>query len=355
MNIIDIKMPESLETVNEIIDGYKSYQVVKAAIELKFFDWLEENGVADKEEIVVGVGINGMFIRGFLQTLVDMKLISKDAGADADVYSNLPLASSLLVSSRPTYQGNWFVNSSGEGTQWTKLPDYLTQKEITSPGFSVGPGADFLKGLAQRSLRGEVQSVVKEIMSWERFADARSFIDIGGGHGLYSIALCQANPQLSGVVFDKPFVTGITEEFIKDYQMKDRIHTQSGNAMSDAIGGKYDIVLISHMFYKFRRQLPEFFKKIKGIINPGGILVSNHWFCGDGCSLLKSGARELDRAVQTSGHPLCHIEEFNKLFVENGFTVIVNHEIPSVYDSCTLHIAVNNDEASNVNESYCCC
>lgn len=336
MNIMTVKIPQGLEYIDAIMGGYKSYQVLKAALDLKLFDWLEDQGTSNRDEIASGLGINGMFIRSFLQSLVDMKMVLKEG----DKYSNSPIASSFLVSSSLCYQGDWLKNTGRQNSKWSHLTDTLTTKETSMPDFAVGPGEDFIRALAQRALRGELQAVTKEITSWEGFSQARSLIDIGGGHGLYAIALCQVNQLLEGVVFDKPHVIEFAEDYIKHYKMSNRIRTQGGDAMKDDLGRGFDIVIISHLLYKFRKQLPEFFKKLSNIVNPGGILVSNHWFCSPGCCSVQDGVQELDQAIQSSGHPLCHIDEFNTLFAKNGFAMKHTTEVPSITGPCKLHIAV---------------
>ena len=90
----------------------------------------------------------------------------------------------------------------------------------------------------------------------------------GGGHGLYAIALCQANPYLKGVVFDKPHVIGCTNHYIELYQMEGRLSAQGGDICTDSYGSGYDIVIISHVLYKFRKNLEMIFDKVSDCLNP---------------------------------------------------------------------------------------
>ncbi|MDQ7095679.1 methyltransferase [Desulfosporosinus sp. PR] len=338
MKITDLEASSGIEQLKAIMNGYQAYQVLSTALELKMFDWLENKGSARQEEITAGLGINGMFGRSFLQALVDMKLLLKTG----DVYANSPMASSILISSGLGYQGDWFRNTGSKVSKWSDLTDTLTAQEPSMMGFADGPSREFLRAIAQRALHGELQAATKAIRAWEGFSRAGSLIDIGGGHGLYAIALCQTHPGLQAVVFDKPHVIGLADEFIAHYALTERISTQGGDAMSDPLGSGFDIAIIAHLLYKFRKQLPEFFRKLNASVKSGGIVVSNHWFCDPGCDRGEEGAgvRDLERAVQSFGHPLCHGEEFDALFKQNGFRIIHKAEIPSAYGTSRLHIAL---------------
>jgi hypothetical protein len=181
-------------------------------------------------------------------------------------------------------------------------------------------------------------------------------LDLGGGHGLYAIALCQSNPGLKGIVFDKPDVTKITRKYIEKYQLTGRISTQGGDICTDGFGSGFDIVIVSHLLYKFRKELEPFFDKVYKALNPGGLLVTNHWFCASGCTAEGSSVKELAKSLQSFGHPLCHIEDFYKIFENKGFKIIVKSDIPSSHGTSCLQLAVK--EQSGCKESSggsCCC
>ncbi len=48
------------------------------------------------------------------------------------------------------------------------------------------------------------------------------------------------------------------------------------------LGTGYDIVLISHLMYRFRNDMPFVFRKMHSCLKLGGLFVLNHWFCGPG-------------------------------------------------------------------------
>ena len=62
--------------------------------------------------------------------------------------------------------------------------------------------------------------------------EARSLLDVGGGSGAFSIALCQRNPALRATVLDFPNVITVAERFVTEAKLQDRI----GYVRGDAVG-----------------------------------------------------------------------------------------------------------------------
>lgn len=58
---------------------------------------------------------------------------------------------------------------------------------------------------------------------------ARRLLDVGGGHGLYSIKFCRRYPGLSATVFDLPQALELARETIAAEGMGDRVTAQAGD------------------------------------------------------------------------------------------------------------------------------
>ncbi len=343
-------MPEGLQSLDKILEGYKACRVLDAALDLKLFDWLEEKCGATREEIASALKINGMFTRSYLQSLVELGLLTYSA----EKYANTALASNLLVKKSKHYQGDWLQLSAGQSSVWANLSEVLTKEKLETNAFSASPCGELIRALNQGSLRGELQAVTKAIANWEAFPQARLMLDLSGAHGLYAVALCQLNVNLKGVILEKPNAAQFTKEFIHQHGLDEQAQVQIGDISSDELGSGYDIVLISHLLYRFRKNLSSIFNKLFHCLNPGGLLVSSHWFCSPGCGAV-AGLQELDKSLHSFGHPLCHPEDFHALFQTVGFGVIHTSEIPSVYGCSNLHLAVKKSSATIELPTFNCC
>ncbi len=333
----ELCVPQSITTIEGLLNGFRACQALKAALELGLFELLDREDGLTREDIAARLGINGMFIRSFLLSLTDLGLVA----VEGDTYRNAEAADRFLVENRPLYQGDWIAEVTGHESRWSNLTVQLQKTAPDAYAFDKAPQTSFIRALGQRSLRGELQGVTREIASWDGFPSARTVLDLGGGHGLYAIALCQIMPELHGVVFDKPHIVSETQRFLDAYGMSDRLVAHGGDIGAQTIDGRYDIVLVSHLLYKFRKDLPGFFKKVREALAPGGLLVSNHWFCAPGC-MPRGGLVEMDKAFLSFGHPLCHIETFDRLLADCGFDVVSSREIASTYGMSHLHLGVKS-------------
>ncbi len=308
---------EHVEHLDATISGYQAYRILAAALELGLFDWLSERGPTARND-VTAIGINGMFTRGFLAALADMGYIT----FEENVCANTPIAEELLVSTSPTYQGNLILAAGGETSPWSDLAATL-RNGMETPKTGPRPTHDHLRAVAQRCTRGELQHVVSQIGQRPEFGNARSMLDVGGGHGLYAVALCQENPNLQATVFDLPHVVPLTREYIGKYGMGGRISARGGDILVDDPGRGYDLIVVSHLLYKFRDRLTDVLGKITESLAPGGLLVLNHLFCSPGCTISPgSGTAELDRALMSAGHPLCHPQGLEAVLKRLGYTGI---------------------------------
>lgn len=350
--LMDFNMPGGIKFLDKILDGYKAYQTLAAALNLKLFDWIEEKGEAGREEIIDVLKINGMFARSFLQSLVDLGLLTCSS---TEQYANTALAANFLVSKSEHYQGDWLQLSAGQSKVWGNLSAVLTEEKLETNTFSASPDERSSKALNQGLLRGELQSVTKAVAAWEGFPEASRILDLSGSQGLYAAALCQLNEKLKGIILESPSAAEKTKEFIHQYGLGERVQVQIGDISADELGTGYDIVLTSHLLYKFRDNLASIFSKVFDCLDPGGLLVSNHWFCSPGCVAV-DGLQELDKSLHSFGHPLCHSEDFHTLFQTAGFSVVHASEIPSVYGASKLHLAVKGSSFTKIEMiSLNCC
>lgn len=113
-------------------------------------------------------------------------------------------------------------------------------------------------------------------------AKARRLLDVGGGHGMYSVTLCRHYPNLTATIFDQPRVLEFTREILASEEMGDRISTQPGDFMKDDLGGGYDVVLLFNIIHGLLPEKnKELFHRLARSVSPGGTLVIFDQLTGD--------------------------------------------------------------------------
>lgn len=337
VKLAELRMPNAISKLDEVLDGFKLYQTVGAALELKLFDQVDRVGSLQKDELVAVLEINESCGESFFQVLVESGFLVREG----DYYQNSELASKVMVSTSPYYQGDW-LKARGNSSVWDNLTERLLQKERKPKTKDKVFDETLINVIGQRSLRGELQRVVKTIADWEGFKNAKRVVDVGGGHGLYAIALCQLKPDLEGFVFDQEPVTEFAQKNILKAGLENRVRTVKGDLATDELPPNCDIVFISHLLYKFRDELPAIIEKMARALNSGGIIVSNHWFHdkyfepNDDISVVQ----KFERSLRGEGRSFAQIDEFENLLEEKGFTLIRTEATAKDFNKPQLHMAI---------------
>ena len=85
--------------------------------------------------------------------------------------------------------------------------------------------------------------------------NSRRLLDIGGGHGLYSVKFCKKYPLLSATIIDAPAALDIARENIAKEMMVNRITIQPGNYLTDSFGDDgYDVALLFNVIHSHTPQ-----------------------------------------------------------------------------------------------------
>lgn len=113
---------------------------------------------------------------------------------------------------------------------------------------------------------------------------ARQLLDIGGSHGLHSVAFCERYAQLSATVFDfEDSLTG-TPELLARHGLGERIILRAGDAIVDDFGpasdgGDFDIVLLLSVLHnQTEPQARSLIARAAAALKPGGLLVIHEYF-----------------------------------------------------------------------------
>jgi ubiquinone/menaquinone biosynthesis C-methylase UbiE len=102
----------------------------------------------------------------------------------------------------------------------------------------------------------------------------RAVLDIGGGHGQYSAALCQRYPELTATVLDLPGSAAIGREIIAADGLAERVVFRDGDATTADLGDGYDAVLCFNLVHHLSpAQAAGLFRRARAALKPGGTLA----------------------------------------------------------------------------------
>lgn len=329
-----LKIPELpvIEIVDDLVQVYKEFMVIRAALKIDLFTWLLENGPATPKQIAEGLGIEPEYMPSLLSMLYYLDMVRKTE----DSYYISPAAGLNFIRTSMYYQGDYILHLPNEDSPWQDIETFLTKPDTKGTFDSNSTGS--IRALANHDLRGTVQNVTKVLISWPRFSKARTLIEMNGGHGLYAIAACQNNPELRAVVLCGSADAKAAEENIAKFGMNNRISAVSNDILSYQ-GEKSDIVLLSHSLYPYKERLDEVLKAVASVLNPEGLLLSNHWFRSPASGTGSQGLYELELAIHNRYHLLPDKEIFESICEKNQLGLLQAGITRSSYGQSTIHMA----------------
>ncbi len=267
------KLPEvslSFERLTHMLYGAVTTKLLLTGIELKVFSHLTEPRSA--ESLAREIGTHPKSTGLFLDGLTANELLLKRDGR----YWNTPLADAFLVEDRPTYLGDVFRNFTEYNRPALENMTALVKDGQSPPIVFSDPSLEEreteIYGNYQRA--GGAQQVASMISRLPEFPRLKKMLDLGGGAGLICLAIVAAHPTMTGVIFDRPEVVEVTQRFIREYGLQDRVTVIGGDYSKDSIGDGYDLVWTSFTLNFCRGNLDAIIRKIHAALNPTGVYVS---------------------------------------------------------------------------------
>jgi hypothetical protein len=211
----------------------------------------------------------------FLNGLAACGVLEKQKG----LYKNAPLAQTFLVKDMPTYLGEGFLVQSGM-REMMASDLYKLVKEGTDQKVSQDLGHDekkwgrFAKIMANNARAGIAQQAAELVSELPEFASFEKMLDLGGGPGIFGIAMVAKHPSMKGVVFDRKPSTDVAQKFIAEYQLQDRMEVLAGDYNEDAIGIGYDFIWASSTLNFAQPHLGMVINKIYDALNPRGLFIN---------------------------------------------------------------------------------
>ena len=270
------KLPEIKNSCADIYNLVKvnvQSNLLVSAIRWKIFDYLVESVSA--RTVAEKFQFHPRNTELFLNALAGMDLIQKNNG----MFSNSEKSAEFLVSSKSGYLGSFFLHVHQWHEQFGSNLETLIEKgppdKMDTNMADDSIWAESARLAAPYHYCGPMQYITRVISSLPEFPRMKKMLDMGGGSGIYTISIVSAHPDMKGVVFEQPSVAAVTREFVRKYEIEDRVAVIEGDYITDSIGDSYDLIYASATLNFFKNQFDELFRKIYDALNPGGIFITH--------------------------------------------------------------------------------
>lgn len=307
-----------LAFLDTALAGLRQYHAVTTALDLGLFDLLEESMTSG--ECAARLGCREDLTGLLCEALASTGLLERQG----ERYRTGKVARSYLVRHSPFCQQHAIAFQRRLAGLWEDLPGILKNGPVTYDRGGMFRDV-IIPSMAENCRCGLLQNVTGLVAGLPEFPSAKRMLDLGGGHGLYAIALCRKNPGLEATVFDLPPVVDATSSFIARY-CADRVSVMPGDFFADPIGSGYDIVFSSS---NPGGKVPALIPKIAGALNEGGIFINKQgiddgqpdpWLSLEWNLWGFSGVqKEAQRYTFKNSVPLA---EYNRRLEDHGLSVI---------------------------------
>jgi predicted transcriptional regulator len=250
--------------VDEGMHGMMRTAALTAAVEFSLFDILIQphdfHSIARQTEIPESI------LEPFLELLCEMGLLVREGV----IFRDSRISSVYLYSESPFSQVIYMKkNARFMRDIWCRLDSVLKDGPVVYPR-DLFFSELTLPAMAENARCGRLQKTANAISALPGFSNFRRMVDLGGGHGLYAIALAELNPFLEAYVFDLPHIIPLAEEYIKSFDAE-RVHAIAGDFFRDDFGKQYDLILSSS---SPSGKSIEILPKIADALNSGGFFVN---------------------------------------------------------------------------------
>lgn len=267
--------------ITHVAYGFKSAKALLSAIDLGIFDRLSDRP-ACLDEIARSLGLAKNRLETLLTVLVSLGFVVKHD----DRYENAPAVQTFLVRAQPTYLGDYLLLQTdrfifpafaeltpvlrGEGApgRWGEYQQLMEDPAVAAE-FSRGQHAGSLGPAAALSKRIDLSGRAR-------------VLDVGGGSGAFTIALCRRNPGLLATILDFPNALDTAREFLTDAGLNDRVECMAGDALEIEWPAGHDVVLLSYLASALSSNaLQRVCDRAFDTLPPGGLLVVHDFMVDD--------------------------------------------------------------------------
>jgi SAM-dependent methyltransferase len=249
--------------------GLIAARALTTAVLLGVFDALHEQP-ATAVELAVALGLDPLGTDTLLTTLATLGYVE----ADGDVVRNAPVSEEQLVRSSPDSIAT-FVGEQAD-LHWQTLallPD------------AVRDGRTYALHEERRDERGRWEGYIRGLYEISRpehdanaalvpVQDPRLLVDVAGGHGAFSMAMCRRHPRLRASVIDLPPAAVVGRAIVEEEGYADRVSFREGDVFEVGLGDPADVISVFNLIHHLPQERDrELCRMARASLRPGGCLV----------------------------------------------------------------------------------
>jgi len=267
------EISDFLETIN----GYQRSRVLFTLIELEIPTVLSGKKLTT-QQLAKRLKIHPLAMERFLNAGVSINILDKED----DKFFNSKFAANYLVKDTKFYLGG--------SVKRHRERSYSAWENLTEALKNWNCGETSSENLEDEDQGVEAMAEQHNLALLHGFELAKAFdfnkftklLDVGGGTGAMSIALCKSFPELEAIVLELPANIKTAENFVKKNRLKNRIQTVGGDFQKDDLPENFDAALLANfMAVTDAESNKKLLKQIYDRLPSGGVCILSGWIIDD--------------------------------------------------------------------------
>lgn len=278
--------------ISAIAYGFMASKALFAALEIGVFTVLADGPLAPVD-LADRTGLAARRLRTLLHALAGLGLLVRDG----DTFGNAPAAERYLVRGRAEDFGDYFRLQVGRqiypamlnldaGIAGTGRVSDTMSALLSAPDYArTFTTAQHVGSLAAARVLAD-RVVPDPLPTGSAGRGVIRLLDVGGGSGAFSIALCRRFPTLRATILDFPAVVEVARAYRDEAAMQNRIDLVGGDAVSTPWPSGQHVVLMSYLLSALGDEEPgsevdAVLAKAHDCLEPGGLLVVHDFMLDD--------------------------------------------------------------------------
>jgi hypothetical protein len=267
--------------VVRVLWGVAVTRVVLPALDFGVFDAIDA-GAVTVDDIATKTGCDKDGMRSLLAALNGFGYLRRGKGR----YSLAPATKKWITSNSKTSMRSALEFAATLDEMMARIPDAV--RTGRRGGLHEEPHPPewwrrYMEGLgAVSKLTGS------ELARRVKLKAPKRLLDVGGGHGMYSVAFCRRHPDLMATVLDLPEAANVGRSIVEREGFAERVRYQHGDLRTSVWGAGFDVVLLFNILHNLTAEdALAALKRARAALAPGGEGCGNSSWSRHSCEIDK--------------------------------------------------------------------